>query len=429
MKQMNFINDTIQKAAVDCQINKNINFFDKKIFEKINPIEVIDSQGDKHSIQLGQNTSPKNICNNQTNPKHYDDRNFIKDKLKLKKTIMNKIIQYIQHPNNQHLNWISLSDLLENLQFYDIEKFGTELFFISLNEIVYPKKPISRVRIHIHKNGIYIIRDSSERQNKVVIEKVNYLPSTLTQEPDEPKNTNNDNNQKLQKGLSKNELTDDIDVIDFFSFITPQNISQKISDLFGHFNSSNGVRFSQLLDELYKIGLIISRHEISKEMEKQFQFKNHKYIGYFDPFQMEKNIAYIYQNENITHWKELPKNETDHVIKNRIHYSAVFKNSENKEKWAIGRISVKKSSSNFVFRLFTNKNKKDKNDDIENNQAGTECVFLDKANIVNFIKTGNELFSSDKPIQGTKKNLCLTLQKFLHERSSLLFPIQYMPKS
>ena len=321
--QTDIIDKIIRDNSIDCYLMKNINYFDKKLFNF--KLEMITSQNKKINYNYGDNEDLKPICDIKI--ENIRKTGFRKETynhliLNVKKLIKNIIINKLNN-NERYLSFeeiIKESDIDENI------------IYQSIAESVFPNNLFDNYILLIHNNGIHIIDKQINKESKLNIV----------------------NNKEL---VIKSEIKTDIQLI-------PKDLTIKFEDTEKHMNIvmiylsfdsdlyENFVKYiiktpyNKLNDTdkyisqcFFEEGALIHKNEFSKKYSDDT-----KYIGFFNIFSDDLDInLYNYETSNFKSLSNLDKDYL-YIIQKR---KKIEMPDMQKEKISIGLILPKKNKSNY----------------------------------------------------------------------------------
>lgn len=158
--QTDIIDKIIRDNAIDCYLMKNINYFDKKIFNF--NLEMITSQNKKISYKYGDNEDLKPICNIKI--ESIIKRGFRKETynhliINVKKIIKNMIVAKL----NNNERYLSFDEINKE------SNIDENIIYESIIESVYPNNLFDNYILLIHNNGIHIINKELSKETKLNI--------------------------------------------------------------------------------------------------------------------------------------------------------------------------------------------------------------------------------------------------------------------
>jgi len=321
--QTELIDKIIRDNSIDCYLMKNINYFDKKIFNF--KLEMITSQNKKINYNYGDNEDLKPVCDIKI--ENIKKTGFRKETynhliLNVKKLIKNIIINKLNN-NERYLSFeeiIKESDIDENI------------IYQSIAESVYPNNLFDNYVLLIHNNGIHIIDKQINKESKVNILK----------------------NKEL---VIKSEIKTDIQLIPKDLIIKFEDTEKHMnivmiyllfnSDLYEDFvkyiiktpyNKLNNID-KYISQCFFEEGALIHKNEFSKKYSDDI-----KYIGFFNIFSDDLDInLYNYETSN---FKSLSNLDKDYLYIIQKRKKIEFPDMQ-KEKISIGLILPKKNKSNY----------------------------------------------------------------------------------
>ena len=287
------ITQTMAENAIDCGINRNLNIYSQKIFEHINPIKMITSQGNEVEIMFGTTDECKCDKPNPTNKYNiWDDTNTIYTKyIKIIKNTMktNEMIEL-----DKLRTMLNLNDSQQDLYFYYVIIMST-----------FPNKIMNKYMLHVTDTHLYRINDNVKTPLIATeIKLTNDIDTTIDSNKDEQTDIETDTLTSLQHFEEK--YSDFPLIYHTYSFIklsTWDNIAQTVLK-----HSTKLPKISAMFTKLcaifpnYKLYADLFADEvILKDLEgeettnkniklKDFVLKNNKFYGSISPSTTKKDI-------------------------------------------------------------------------------------------------------------------------------------------
>lgn len=419
---INEIEDLIKKRAVDCYLNKNINFFPKKEIDYT--LNIITSQNKTVKYVVGdeENSHNKDIkCNPDFKISKKDiDINtyteyFEQDlKEEIKKKIKNLFL------NNSLLtinNILSISDKNN----FKIEK---EIIFKALNEIIDNKEEIQgsfgRNGTLIYRNGYYIFYDKNKSLNSLSDKNLE-IPISYK---------NNFGSINLKNSLIMNKMDDNNQNIENYIEnivkILLQDINIKKINLDDRFWINKEDILLQLLYDLVIDSLDKSKKEIlSQEILKYYKTNNPSInskilesseIYIYKLNDLDNNFYKVIENYDINFFYIHPKYPNNSNDQNFI------KAKKNINSEILKKIKFNSRKSKIYGYMINEEFKVVNNISIDNISSGVVCTNLKKHMIAYSINEliGYDKYNNDGILKHTNKktkiqkpNLCIELQLIL----------------
>ena len=314
--EMNKIENIIKKNAIDCLLNKNLNFYSKNIFKNLGKIEIINSQNNKILVDYGNKDDYNCLIKNDDNNINYD--NIYEDNITIIEKYVNNIKDIIKN-----LNYISYNDLklqlnIENDRYLDL----------AINKSIYPNKIISKYYLYWGNNGLYKVNKNNNNNNvkEIILENIKI----------NNKNTNNNDDEK-------NKL-----IINYLQTIETINDDfNLLYKIYLYFNNENfNIIMKELLNNIDKYKNIINilkKHKLIINKDNKLY-----YIDIFKNFIIKDN-----ENNEI----DLKIKFKDISINNNNNYGSLYLNNEKNPKNIIFKIHNNKLNNNGA--VCETKNKKD----------------------------------------------------------------------
>tara|TARA_B110001450_G_scaffold99962_1_gene94762 strand:+ start:327 stop:4076 length:3750 start_codon:yes stop_codon:yes gene_type:complete len=158
--QTDIIDGIIRDNAIDCYLMKNVNYFDKKLFNF--NIEMITSQNKKINYNYGDNEDIKPLCDIQKNTvikSGFRRETYNHLVLNVKKLIKHMIINKL----NNGENYLKFDEIIKES---DID---ANIIYQSIVESVFPHNLFDDYILLIHNNGIHIIEKTTNKEAKLNI--------------------------------------------------------------------------------------------------------------------------------------------------------------------------------------------------------------------------------------------------------------------
>lgn len=166
LEEIKRINKIIQKSAIDCVLNKYINNVPREIFENINPVKMITSQGEEILYMYGNDS----MVNCDVKELEKISINLREDTMRMTEAIKSKIVRIMK--DNR---WLSLNELKERCKIYEGDD---RYFYYAVQMSVFPNMSMKDGTIlYYGNNGVYKV-DSDRKKimeiriNEKKVEKV-----------------------------------------------------------------------------------------------------------------------------------------------------------------------------------------------------------------------------------------------------------------
>jgi len=324
------LNKIIRDNAIDCSLMYNINYFSKKLFERLGEIEITTSQNKTIKYNIGDDEEEEPKClikkmdKNDIIFKEENYTNFINNLInKLRNIILNEI-----HNSNNFLSYETINNHFINI--------NHELIMNAIGKSIYPNTIIDDYMLIPHENGIHIIRIekfqpinikiiSSKKMEDAKKEDISTIPDIILKKMMKYKEHNNIYNAIISLYTSLN--------MDYDTFIF---IVKKIIE------SSSLIEIDQFIANcLYKEGVLIGNKELSSVSSK-----TSKYIGYCNIFS-EKFEPIIYIDGK---YRDMNERQVAELISSR---TLIEIPNMNNETISWGLIQTDKAKKNNTFKILS----------------------------------------------------------------------------
>jgi len=330
--EMNKIENIIKINAIDCLLNKNLNFYSKKLFKNLDKIEIINSQNEKQLIEYGDKNFYKCLLTNTT--KNHDNIN--EENITIIEKYINNIKDIMIDTNYIHYDDLKLKLDINNDRYLDL----------AIKKSIYPNNIISKKYIYWGNNGLYKVNKNNIKNN---IKEIILGEIIKNKDLNHEKNNNEKNNLIINYLKSINKIDNEFNLL--FKIYLYINITNFY------------IIMKELLNNIDNYKNII---KIFKD-QKLIIDKNNK-LYYIDLFQ--NNI--IKDNEN---------NEVDIKIKFK---EIVINNNNNYGSFNLNNI---KNPKNIIFKIHNNS---------INNNNGAVCNTKTKTDILTIINNIDKSIIKDK---------------------------------
>ena len=321
--QTDIIDKIIKDNAIDCYLMKNVNYFDKKLFNF--KIKMITSQNKKINYNYGDNEDIKPICDIvKGNPIKSGFRKETYNHLVLN---VKKIIKYmIINKLNNGEHYLTFDEIIKES---DID---TDIIYQSIIESVFPNNLFDEYILLIHNNGIHIIDNEINKETKLNIVKNKEL--IIKSEIKENKDIIP--NDLVLKFIETDKYINIILIyLSFNSELYDKFIKYIIKTSYNKLNNNE----KYIAECFFQEGALIHKNEFNKKYSEDI-----KYIGYFNIFDENQDIN-LYNFENNS-FKSLSNLDNDYlyIIEKR---KKIELPDMQKEKLSIGLIVPKKNKTNY----------------------------------------------------------------------------------
>ena len=331
LNQTDVIDKIIRDNAIDCYLMKNINYFDKKLFNF--NLEMITSQNKKISYKYGDNDDLKPICDIKI--ENITKTGFRKETYKhlilnVKKIIKNLIITKL----NNNERYLSFEEIIKES---DIDQ---DIIYESIIESVYPNNLFEDYILLIHNDGIHIIDKELNKEMKLNIVKNKEIiikPEIKTNDQLIPKDfiIKFDDSEKHMNTL--------LIYLSFDSNLYEKFVKYIIKTPYNKLNETD----KYISECFFEEGALIHKNEFTNKYSDDI-----KYIGFFNIFSDDLDIN-LYNFETDT-FKSLSSLDKDYlyIIEKR---KKIEIPDMQKEKIAVGLIVPKKNKANYsnVFKILS----------------------------------------------------------------------------
>lgn len=321
--QTDIIDKIIRNNAIDCYLMKNINYFDKKLFNF--KLEMITSQKKKINYNYGDDIDIKPICKieKKINKSGFRKETYLHLVSNVKKIIKQMIIKKL----NNNERFLSFDEIIKES---DIDE---NIIYESIIDSVFPNILFEDYILLIHNNGIHIIDKQVNKETKLNIVKTKEI-------------------------VVKSEIKTDVDII-------PKELSLSFQDTEKHMNivmiylAFDSILYENFvkhiiktpfdsLNETYKYiaqcffeeGALVHKNEVSKKYPDDI-----KYVGYFNIYSDDLDInLYNYETNNFKSLSNLD-NDYLYIVQKR---KKIDIPDMQKEKLSVGLIVPKKNKTNYT---------------------------------------------------------------------------------
>jgi hypothetical protein len=254
----------IRDNSIDCYLFKNINYFPKKIFEKINPILIETSQNKKIEYFLGDDENIEPKCDIVIkNLKKNREEAFYDFSLNVKNKIRRIILDEI-HNGNNFLHYESINE-----NFTNIDK---DIIMHAISNSIYPNVLIDGYTLIPHEDGIHIVKIINDFPLKIKIIKNKIIEYSA-------KNDDIDIDIIL-KDMTKYDYVNEINnaIIALYSSLDSYTFDLIVKKIIKSDHLSDVENF--IAKCLYSQGVLISKNEMKSISTDTLS----KYIGYCNIF-------------------------------------------------------------------------------------------------------------------------------------------------
>ena len=328
MYQTDILDKIIRDNAIDCYLMKNINYFDKKIFDF--KLEIETSQNKKILYNYGDDDDIKPICNlNITNNKQgFRKETYNHLVMNVKKIIKSLVINKIQNGDRY-------------LKFDEIIKEANQdenIIFEAINDSVFPNNILDEYILLVHNDGIHIIDKGNHKYNKINIIKNN----EIVIKPDVSQNDSIlPDYFKLEES---EEYTNIISIyLSFDSNIYEKFVKYVITTPYSKINEN----YKYIAECLFKEGALVHKKELKGDYDDDI-----KYIGYFNIYSDDLDInIYNYSNKTFKTLSDIDKDYLSIIEKRR----KIEIPDMQKETLSVGLIIPKKTKNiyNNTFKILS----------------------------------------------------------------------------
>ena len=259
------IDKIIRDNAIDCYLFKNINYFPKKIFEKINPIMIETSQNKKIEYFLGDDENIEPKCDIKIkNLKKNREESFYDFSINVKNKIRRIVLDHI-HNGNNFLHYENIND-----NFINIDK---DIVMYAISNSIYPNVLIDGYTLIPHEDGIHIIKIINDFPLKIKIIKNKVIEYPNIKEDD------NDSNIIL-KNIEKYDYINEVynAIIALYTSFDSYSFDLIVKKIIKSDHLSEVENF--IANCLYNQGALIAKKEIQSISSDTLS----KYIGYCNIF-------------------------------------------------------------------------------------------------------------------------------------------------
>ena len=163
LNQSDEINKIIRDNSLDCMFFKNINFFSKKIFNNINPINIFTSQNKNIEYNLGDDDCIEPVCTNSIKKLNYSgfrEETFNNFSIGIKNKFRSIILNEIHNGNN----FLDFNTIISHFINIDIN-----IIMYVIGKSIYPYTLIDDYFLIPHDNGIHIVKINNDIPLKIKI--------------------------------------------------------------------------------------------------------------------------------------------------------------------------------------------------------------------------------------------------------------------
>ena len=331
LHQTDIIDKIIRDNAIDCYLMKNINYFDKNLFNF--NLEMVTSQNKKISYKYGDNDDLKPLCDIKI--ENIKKTGFRKETynhliLNVKKIIKNMIITKL----NNNERYLSFEEIIKES---DIDQ---DIIYESIIESVYPNNLFENYILLIHNDGIHIIDKQINKETKLNIVKNKEIiikPEIKT------------NVQLIPKDFiikfedSEKHMNTLLIYLSFDSNLYEKFVKYIIKTPYNKLNETDKYISQCFFEE----GALIHKNEFTNKYSDDI-----KYIGFFNIFSDDLDInLYNFETDTFKSLSSLDKYYL-YIIEKR---KKIEIPDMQKEKIAVGLIVPKKNKANYsnVFKILS----------------------------------------------------------------------------
>ncbi len=297
--EMNKIENIIKINAIDCLLNKNLNFYSKKLFKNLDKIEIINSQNEKELIEYGNKDNYNCLLTNKKI--NYDNIN--EENITIIEKYINNIKDIMIDTNYIHYNDLKLKLDIDNDRYLDL----------AIKKSIYPNKIISKKYIYWGNNGLYKVNKNNIKNNikEIILEEIK-----LNKQNDNLKNENNNLISSYLKSINK--IHNEFDLLyKIYLYININNFNIIMKELLNNIDNYKNIikifKDQKLIinknNKLYYIDLFqnnIIKDNQNNEVDLKIKFeeivinnnKNYASLNLND-LKNPKNIIFKIHNNNI----------------------------------------------------------------------------------------------------------------------------------
>lgn len=302
------INEIIAKNSIDCVLNKYINNVPRDVFENINPVKMITSQGEEILYMFGNESTIE--CDVDDLPKI--SQNLREDTMSMVATMIKKIVRVMKSTR-----WISMYELKERCKIYDGDD---RYFYYAVQKSVAPHKVMNDGSLLFYgNNGLYRRVDKPLKVMEIKLKEKEEIKENV-------------DIQKILSGITK--IDDDFNMMYYaYETITDKNWNDIAIEIINHKD-----KFKRLYDMFVSKGAIIDTYFVDIFNSESNIFDIHgKDVDVATRDKLRKDFDTINVAAGITHGSLIP-------LKGKIQFKIHEKNNK-------GAVCITKQRNDIVKRI------------------------------------------------------------------------------